>query len=54
MTVTRRDVRVPEYHPTTSVSTQKEADTLIVPHALEVVNEEPGTEADFFTKDTDC
>ena len=45
---------VQEYHPTTSVSTQEEADTLMVPHALEVVNEEPGNEVDFYTKDTDC
>ena len=56
VTVTRRLVltNVPEYHPTTSVSTHKEADTSMVPHALEVINEEPGNEIDFFTKDTDC
>lgn len=54
MTVIKRDVHVPECHPTTSVNTQEEADQLIVPHALEVVNEELGNEADFFTKDTDC
>lgn len=56
VTVTRKDVltNVPEYHPTTGVSTQEEADTLMLPHALELVNEEPGNEVDFFTKDTDC
>jgi hypothetical protein len=56
VTVTREDVltNVPEYHPTTGISSQEEADTLMVPHALELVNEKPGNKVDFFTKDTDC
>ena len=56
VTVTRKSVltNVPEFQSTTAVSSQEEADTLMIPHGLEVVNEEPGNEVDFYTKDTDC
>lgn len=51
VTVTRKDVliNVPYYHPITGFGTQEEADTLMILHALEVVNG-----VDFYTKDTDC
>lgn len=37
----------------TGVSSQEEADTLMMPHALELVGEQIGNEVDFFTQDTD-
>jgi hypothetical protein len=53
VTVRRKDVQtnMPYYHPVTGVSTQEEADTLMILHALEVVNEIPANEVDFYTKD---
>jgi hypothetical protein len=55
VTATREDVltNVSDYHPTTEVSSQEGADTLMMPHALEVVNEDANNQVDFFTQDTD-
>ena len=55
VTVTRKDVctNIPHYHPTTGISSQEEADTLMIPHAIEVVSQVPGNKVDFFTQDTD-
>jgi hypothetical protein len=54
VTATRKDVLTnnPSNPPTTGVSTQEEADTLMIPHGLEVART-PGNEVDFFTQDTD-
>ena len=42
-----------DFIPTTCVSSHKEADTLMMLHALEIVNSKPGQKVDFFTQDTD-
>ena len=53
VTVTREGVRSNnnEVNPTTPVSTQEEADTLMIIHAVEIV--QTGFSVDFFSQDTD-
>ena len=46
------NTNTPEDPPTTTVSTQEEADTLMIPYGIEVAAS-PGNEVDFFTQDTD-
>ena len=54
VTATTQDVNTntTEDPPTTTVSTQEEADTLMIPHGIEVAAS-PGNKVDFFTQDTD-
>ena len=42
-----------DFIPTTCVSSHEEADTLMMLHALEIVNSKPGRKVDFFAQDTD-
>ena len=54
VTATRQHVLSNTRHkPTTGVSTQEEADTLMMPHALELVNFATDVDVDFYTQDTD-
>lgn len=53
VTATRESVQSnsPDIQPKTGISTQEEADTLVVLHALEITS--TGASVDFFTQDTD-
>ncbi|KAL5016812.1 hypothetical protein ScPMuIL_006401 [Solemya velum] len=55
ITVTRRDVLSNSFdiQPTVGVSTQKEADTLMMLHALDIKRQDCNSAVDFFTQDTD-